>query len=175
MIGGLDVLNSHRKQSATNIRNAIITISDTRNYETDKSGKIIKRLLEDAEHVVEQYIIVSDEEKKIQSAVEGMLNTDEIDVILMNGGTGIAKRDVTIEAIRPFLDKELPGFGELFRYLSYELDIGSASILSRAVAGAAGNKVIFALPGSSGAVTLAMEKIILKEIGHLVNEVRKDL
>ncbi len=175
MIGGLDVLNNHRKQSATNIRNAIITISDTRNYETDKSGKIIKRLLEDAEHVVEQYIIVSDEEKKIQSAVEGMLNTDEIDVILMNGGTGIAKRDVTIEAIRPFLDKELPGFGELFRYLSYELDIGSASILSRAVAGAAGNKVIFALPGSSGAVTLAMEKIILKEIGHLVNEVRKDL
>lgn len=175
MIGGLDVLNNHRKQSATNIRNAIITISDTRNYETDKSGKIIKRLLEDAGHVVEKYIIVSDEEKKIQSAVEGMLNTDEIDVILMNGGTGIAKRDVTIEAIRPFLDKELPGFGELFRYLSYELDIGSASILSRAVAGAAGNKVIFALPGSSGAVTLAMEKIILKEIGHLVNEVRKDL
>ena len=175
MIGGLDVLNSHRKQSATNIRNAIITISDTRNYETDKSGKIIKRLLEDAGHVVEKYIIVSDEEKMIQSAVEGMLNTDEIDVILMNGGTGIAKRDVTIEAIRPFLDKELPGFGELFRYLSYELDIGSASILSRAVAGAAGNKVIFALPGSSGAVTLAMEKIILKEIGHLVNEVRKDL
>ena len=175
MIGGLDVLNNHRKQSATNIRNAIITISDTRNYETDKSGKIIKRLLEDAGHVVEKYIIVSDEEKMIQSAVEGMLNTDEIDVILMNGGTGIAKRDVTIEAIRPLLDKELPGFGELFRYLSYELDIGSASILSRAVAGTAGNKVIFALPGSSGAVTLAMEKIILKEIGHLVNEVRKDL
>ncbi len=98
-----------------------------------------------------------------------------MEVILLNGGTGIAKRDTTYETVAALLEKEMPGFGEIFRYLSYVEDIGSAAILSRAVAGTAGGKAIFSTPGSSGAVKLAMTKIIIPELGHVVRELKKDL
>ena len=100
---------------------------------------------------------------------------EDIDVILTNGGTGIAKRDVTIETVQSLLDKEIVGFGELFRMLSYQEDIGSAAILSRAIAGVVKNKAVFSTPGSTGAVKLAMNKLILPEIGHVVREIKKDL
>ncbi len=132
-------------------------------------------MLEKAGHMIVDYVIVKDETAPIQAEVLKGCDREEIDVILTNGGTGIAKRDVTIESIQEILDKEIVGFGELFRMLSYQEDIGSAAILSRAIAGVVRDKGVFATPGSSGAVKLAMNKLILPEIGHVVREIKKDL
>lgn len=169
------MLKKHRKASQKKVNCAVLTISDTRNEETDKSGQKMMDLLAEANHQILQYQIIPDEKDLISREVESLLEDDKVEAILVNGGTGIAKRDVTIESISTFFGKELPGFGELFRYLSYEQDIGTASILSRAVAGVAKDKVIFCTPGSTGAVRLAMEEIILPEIGHIVMELQKDL
>ncbi|MGM8215382.1 MogA/MoaB family molybdenum cofactor biosynthesis protein [Bacillaceae bacterium W0354] len=169
------MLKKHREVSPKKVSCAIITVSDTRDFHTDKSGKLIEQLLIESGHFIVGRQIVKDDQQFIQQTLKELLGKDDVDVIILNGGTGIAKRDVTIESVSPFLDKELPGFGELFRYLSYELDIGSASIMSRAIAGVAGNKAIFSIPGSSGAVKLAMEKLIIPEIGHIVMEINKDL
>jgi len=163
------------KETASCIRCKIITVSDTRNEETDKSGKLMKTLVHDYGHQVTKYQIVKDNQEEITSAIQTGLNQIDVDVVLLNGGTGIAKRDVTIETVNDLFDKEIPGFGELFRMLSYQEDIGSAAILSRATAGTVNNKAIFATPGSSGAVKLAMEKLILPELGHIVKELNKDL
>lgn len=163
------------KETAVSVRCKIITVSDTRNEETDKSGKLMNTLIHDYGHQVTAYQIVKDNQEDITTAIQTGLNQTEVDVVLLNGGTGIAKRDVTIETVNKLFDKEIPGFGELFRMLSYQEDIGSAAILSRAAAGTANNKAIFATPGSSGAVRLAMEKLILPEIGHIVKELKKDL
>ena len=142
----------------------MITASDTRTAETDQSGALIRKLLEAAGHRVEYYEVVPDEPAGIAGAVEA--NLARLDAIVINGGTGIAPRDSTIEAIRPLLDKELEGFGEIFRMLSYQ-EIGSAAILSRALAGVRRGKFIAALPGSTAACRLAMEKLIIPEIGHI--------
>jgi len=142
----------------------VITASDTRTAETDQSGALIRKLLEAAGHRVEYYEVVPDEPAGIAGAVEA--NLARLDAIVINGGTGIAPRDSTIEAIRPLLDKELEGFGEIFRMLSYQ-EIGSAAILSRALAGVRRGKFIAALPGSTAACRLAMEKLIIPEIGHI--------
>ncbi|MDL4842029.1 MogA/MoaB family molybdenum cofactor biosynthesis protein [Aquibacillus rhizosphaerae] len=152
-----------------------MTVSDTRTEATDKSGQLIKELLLESGHQVKSYQIVRDDISEINTAVTHGINENAIDAVIINGGTGIAKRDVTIEAVRTLLDKELPGFGEIFRYLSYELDIGSAAIMSRALAGVARETALFSIPGSSGAVKLAMEKLILPEMGHIVMELRKDM
>ncbi|MBM7570949.1 MogA/MoaB family molybdenum cofactor biosynthesis protein [Aquibacillus albus] len=168
------MLANHRNSAPTQVRCGIITVSDTRNKDTDKSGSIIQQLLKNAGHQVIEYEVIPDEQVIIKSQVEKAVLNPDVDAVIVNGGTGIAKRDVTIESIQPLLSKELPGFGELFRYLSYELDIGSASILSRAIAGIAKDTVIFSVPGSSGAVKLAMEKLILPELGHVVMEINKD-
>ncbi|MFD1848492.1 MogA/MoaB family molybdenum cofactor biosynthesis protein [Oceanobacillus bengalensis] len=154
---------------------AVITVSDTRNRETDKSGKRIIDLLKDSSHQINMYDITTDDKREIQQSIEAIIERDDVDAVIVNGGTGIAYRDVTIESVQPLFDKELPGFGELFRHLSYQYDIGTASILSRATCGIANHRVIFCLPGSTSAVTLAMEKIILPEIGHMVMELKKDL
>lgn len=154
---------------------AVITVSDTRTKKTDKSGKKIMDLLVSYEHQVNLYQIVPDEKDQIRMNVEKAIYSGKIDVVIVNGGTGISYRDVTIESIEPLLDKQLPGFGELFRYLSFQYDIGTASILSRAICGVSNHCVIFSIPGSTGAVTLAMEKIILPEVGHMVREVHKDI
>jgi molybdopterin adenylyltransferase len=168
-------VTEHKKEAPNVVRCKVITISDTRTKDTDKSGKLMIDLLKNAGHEVVDYVIVKDEKEAIRAAVlQGCERTD-IDVVLTNGGTGIAKRDVTIEAVKEIIEKEILGFGELFRMLSYTEDIGSAAILSRAIAGVANDTAIFSTPGSSGAVRLAMTKLILPELGHVMREIRKDL
>lgn len=165
----------HKLEAPYSVNCKVITISDTRNEETDKSGKLIKKLLEENGHTIVDYKIVKDEETLIRSSILKGCEARNIDVVLTNGGTGIAKRDVTIEAVESLIEKEIPGFGEIFRMLSYQDDIGSAALLSRAIAGVSMNTAVFAMPGSSGAVKLAMEKLILPELGHVAREIRKDL
>ncbi|GLB58501.1 MogA/MoaB family molybdenum cofactor biosynthesis protein [Cytobacillus sp. NCCP-133] len=165
----------HKKEAPKEIRCKVVTVSDTRDKETDKSGKQMIQLLEEAGHRIADYVIVKDEAGPIREAVKKGCEDPTIDAVLTNGGTGIALRDVTIETVRELFDKEMDGFGELFRMLSYREDIGSAAILSRAAAGAANHTAIFSTPGSSGAVRLAMNKLILPELGHVVRELKKDL
>lgn len=168
-------VNTHKEAIKEAIRCMVITVSDTRNEETDKSGALMMELLKANGHEVTKYEIVKDEKDVIQATVTAACRSGKVDVILTNGGTGIAKRDVTIEAVKELMSKEIPGFGELFRMLSYQEDIGSAALLSRAVAGIVHDKAVFSTPGSSGAVRLAMNKLILPELGHVVGELRKDL
>ncbi|KAB7668092.1 molybdenum cofactor biosynthesis protein MoaB [Bacillus sp. B1-b2] len=141
--------------------------------ETDKSGHLIRDLLVQNNHVVKEHVIIKDEKEQIAAEVLQGVNAEHIDVCLVNGGTGISKRDVTIEAIAPLLTKELPGFGEIFRLLSFTEDIGSSAILSRAIAGSIQTTAVFSMPGSSGAVHLAMNKLILPEITHIISELHK--
>ncbi|MFJ7511332.1 molybdenum cofactor biosynthesis protein B [Peribacillus simplex] len=168
-------VKNHKKAITEAVRCMVITVSDTRNEETDKSGALMMELLKSNGQEVTEYVIVKDERKAIQDAVTFGSQSSMVDVILTNGGTGIANRDVTIEAVKELMTKEIPGFGEIFRMLSYQEDIGSAAILSRAIAGVVNNKAVFSTPGSSGAVRLAMNKLILPELGHVVGELRKDL
>ncbi|WP_080872880.1 MogA/MoaB family molybdenum cofactor biosynthesis protein [Oceanobacillus timonensis] len=169
------MLTDHRKHAAKHLVCAVITVSDTRTKETDKSGKKIIDLLINQEHQVHFYEIIPDEGEQIRTTVEKAIDSGKIDAVIVNGGTGISNRDVTIEAIEPLFEKQLPGFGELFRHLSFQYDIGTASILSRAICGVRKHCILFSIPGSTGAVTLAMEKIILPEVGHMVQEIHKDV
>ena len=150
---------------------AVVTVSDTRSRETDKSGQLIQELLRDAKHTIEAYTIIKDEPASIQQLLEILGTRTNLDVVIFNGGTGIAPRDTTYDALSQLLEKTLPGFGELFRFLSYQ-EIGSRAIASRAVAGVYQQKLIFSLPGSSNAVRLAMEKLILPELAHLVSQLK---
>jgi molybdenum cofactor biosynthesis protein B len=165
----------HKSEAPKSVNCMVITVSDTRNQETDKSGRLMMEMLEGAGHKIVDYYIVKDEINPIQAEILKGCEREDIDVILTNGGTGIAKRDVTIETVKGLLEKEIVGFGELFRVLSYHEDIGSAAILSRAIAGVVKDKAIFSTPGSTGAVRLAMDKLILPELGHVVRELKKDL
>lgn len=151
----------------------IITVSDTRTVATDKSGNLISDLLLMDGHRVVGHVIVRDEVGQIKAGINAAMNNYDVDVILMTGGTGIARRDVTIEIVEQFVEKSIPGFGEIFRMLSFTEDIGSKAILSRATAGICDSKVIFAMPGSTGAVKLAMEKLILPELHHVIAELNK--
>lgn len=150
---------------------AVITVSDTRSPETDRSGQLIKQLLLDAGHTVGAYTIVKDEPTQIQAQMEVMGNSP-ISAVIFNGGTGIAPRDTTYDAIERLLEKTLPGFGEVFRWLSYQ-EIGSRAIASRAVAGVYQSKLVFSIPGSTNAVRLAMQQLILPELAHLVSQLRQ--
>lgn len=153
---------------------AVLTVSDTRTKETDKGGQLVQQYLKDLNVEIREghYQIVKDDVTEIQTQVNEWLNND-VDAIITTGGTGISQRDVTIEAIKPLLDKEIEGFGEIFRFLSYTEDVGTRAILSRAIAGTVGHQVIISIPGSTGAVKLAMEKLITKELNHLVHELNK--
>ncbi|MBU7584174.1 MAG: molybdenum cofactor biosynthesis protein MoaB [Nostoc sp. TH1S01] len=162
----------HPDTVAMTVTCAIVTVSDTRTPETDKSGQLIKQLLLDANHSIASYAIIKDEPTQIQEQIESLGKSGNLDAIIFNGGTGIAPRDTTYDAIEKLLEKTLPGFGEVFRFLSYQ-EIGSRAIASRAVAGVYQNKLIFSLPGSSNAVRLGMEKLILPELTHLVSQMRK--
>lgn len=144
-------------------RFAIVTVSDTRTLETDKSGALLQQKLEEAGHSCSQRLIVVDEVVKIQEQVRSLLAGNDAESIIVTGGTGVTPRDVTPEALEPLFDKALPGFGELFRALSYE-EIGAACIQSRATAGMAQGKIIWGLPGSTGACRLAMDSIILPQM-----------
>ncbi|ADY23921.1 MogA/MoaB family molybdenum cofactor biosynthesis protein [Bacillus paranthracis] len=166
-------VTEHKKQAPKEVRCKIITISDTRTEETDKSGQLLHTLLKEAGHTVTSYEIVKDDKESIQQAVLAGYHREDVDVVLTNGGTGITKRDVTIEAVSALLHKEIVGFGELFRMISYLEDIGSSAMLSRAIGGTIGRKVVFSMPGSSGAVRLAMNKLILPELGHITFELHR--
>jgi molybdenum cofactor biosynthesis protein B len=157
-------VHEHKRHAREHLKVGVITASDTRTPETDTSGAAIREALERAGHQVVYYEILPDASTAIAAAV--LAHLEIVDAIIINGGTGIAARDVTIEALRPLLDRELEGFGELFRMLSYQ-EIGSAAMMSRALAGVRQGKFIAALPGSTAACRLAMEKLIIPEIGHL--------
>ena len=160
-------VHEHKNKAHHTVRCAVITLSDTRDETTDKSGQRIKALLAEHEQPVVSYQILKDEPDQLTAAVRALLARPDVDVILTNGGTGIAPRDTTFEALQGLLEKEIPGFGEMFRMLSYE-DIGSAAMLTRATAGVAQGKVIISLPGSTGAVELGMTKLVLPELGHML-------
>ncbi|BFL67139.1 MULTISPECIES: MogA/MoaB family molybdenum cofactor biosynthesis protein [Staphylococcus] len=172
-------MNNHQHehvQLERNINVAILTVSDTRDFDSDKGGQLVQSLLKEINVSIEEhhYKIVKDDKNAITLQIKQWLEDNEnIDVIITTGGTGISQRDVTIEAVRPLLTKELEGFGELFRYLSYSEDVGTRALLSRAIGGTAKDKLIFALPGSTGAVKLAIEKLIKPELNHLVHELTK--
>ncbi|RWR07746.1 MogA/MoaB family molybdenum cofactor biosynthesis protein [Siminovitchia fortis] len=166
-------VREHKKEAPSSVTCAVITVSDTRTEETDKSGKLMMSLLQENGHEVGYYAMVKDDKDSITAAFREAADSPDVQAVLINGGTGIAKRDITIETISPFFEKEIVGFGELFRMVSYLEDIGSAAIMSRAAAGTYRNKAVFVTPGSSGAVRTAMEKLILKELGHVIRELKK--
>lgn len=162
----------HQQQAPRKVTCAILTVSDTRTAETDRSGQEIRRLLQDAGHEVCHYAIVKDEPDQIRAQLALLDSNPACQAILVNGGTGIALRDRTYEAVAALLDKRLDGFGELFRMLSFA-EIGSGAMLSRAVGGVYRGKIIFCMPGSTNAVGLAMTRLILPELGHLVWELHR--
>jgi molybdenum cofactor biosynthesis protein B len=163
-------VEDHRKTAPASVRCVVITISDSRTPDTDSSGAAIAEALSGAGHTVVSRHIVRDDPGQVRDLVRSAAS--DVPVVITTGGTGITSRDSTYEAMVSLLDKRLDGFGELFRMLSYE-QIGSAAMLSRACAGTIGTAAVFALPGAQRAVELAMEKLILPEIGHVVRELRR--
>ena len=159
----------HKQKSPQSVSCAVLIVSDTRTEEDDESGRLIRQKLSQNGHRVMFYSILKNEADAIEKKIYELLKQEELQVIIISGGTGASHRDITVETISPILEKKLDGFGELFRFLTYQ-EMGTASIMSRAIAGVAGGKVILCLPGSLGAANLAMDKIILPEIGHLVRE-----
>ncbi len=170
MIAGVSQ-QEHKAAGPAAVQVAVLTVSDTRTEATDTSGRAIRTLLEHAGHVVQRTAIVKDEPSAVTTFVTSAL-ADGAQVVITTGGTGITSRDSTFEAIDALLEKRLDGFGELFRMLSYD-DIGPAAMLSRACAGLVRGGVVIALPGSESAVRLAMTKLVVPEIGHLVQQARK--
>jgi molybdopterin adenylyltransferase len=171
------VVESHKRLAGdAPLGFAIVTVSDSRSETTDSGGKRLRELVESAGHRVAQSMIVRDDKDAIRAAAEVVLAerpaANGVDVLLFTGGTGVSPRDVTPEAIVPIFEKEIAGFGELFRHLSFG-DVGSAALLSRATAGIARHRAIFLLPGSPAALGLAMEKLILPEVRHLVGQARR--
>ena len=166
--------DEHKQHAQKQASCLILTISDTRTEATDASGKLMAELLEQNGHRVARKAIVPDEPEMIAALLREGIASDNVQAILCNGGTGISARDRSYEAVEAVLDKRLDGFGELFRLLSYQ-EIGSAAMMSRAVGGIAGNTAIFSVPGSKAAVELAMTRLILPELGHILWELSKHL
>ncbi len=164
--------NEHREQAPQSIGCAVITVSDTRTLETDKGGALIVQVLDAAGHAAIEREIIADEPQPMRELIERFAASAEIDAILLTGGTGITSRDQTFETVSALFSKQIPGYGELFRQLSYA-EIGAATILSRAVGGVVGQTVLLTMPGSPAGVRLAMEQIILPELPHLVREARR--
>ena len=165
-------VEAHNASAIDPIRCAVVTVSDTRTVETDTGGQCLIDHLEDAGHVLVERQIVPDEPAVMRPLLERFRDAENVDVVLMTGGTGITARDQTYETVSDMLTKPLPGYGELFRMLSYE-EIGAATILSRATGGLMQRTVLLTMPGSRAAVRLAMQKIIVPELGHLVREARR--
>jgi molybdenum cofactor biosynthesis protein B len=158
----------HRHQAPESVRCAVITVSDTRTPENDTSGQYMQEVLSRAGHTVSTYMIVKDEPDDIHRVLTHHIQAPDTDAVLLSGGTGLSRRDGTYEVVQSCLEKELTGFGELFRWLSYE-EIGAAAMMSRATAGVAARTVIVSMPGSSAAVRLAMDKLILPELAHMTH------
>jgi molybdenum cofactor biosynthesis protein B len=162
----------HRATAPRSVGCWVLTISDTKTPETDTSGALIRKLLLDAGHEVVGSTIVRDEPKDVQRVIREACATDAVRAVIATGGTGITSRDSTYEAIEALLDKRLPGFGELFRMLSYE-EVGAAAMLSRAQLGIHARRIIVSLPGSPNACRLALEKLLIPELPHLIREVSR--
>lgn len=162
----------HRQQAPRSVRCAVVTVSDTRTPETDRSGTLIRERLTEGGHAVVDYRIVRDEPDEIGPLLDELVAREDCDAVLVDGGTGIARRDTTYDVVAGRLEKRLDGFGELFRALSYD-EIGPAAMLSRATGGVYRGRLVLLMPGSSNAVALAMDRLILPELGHLVFEIRK--
>jgi molybdenum cofactor biosynthesis protein B len=165
-------VDQHRASSPERLRCVVITVSDTRTLENDTGGAAVIEHLEKAGHVAVQREIIRDEPAIMRPLLESLRERSDIDAILLTGGTGIARRDQTFETVSALLSKPLPGYGELFRLLSFA-EIGPAAMLSRAMGGLLGKRVLLTMPGSPAGVRLAMEKLIVPELGHLVREARR--
>jgi len=166
------VPDQHRAEAPRVVRCAVITVSDTRTPETDTGGRTIVDLLTAAGHEVVLRQILRDEPDPIRELLGQLRDRDDVDAVLITGGTGLGSRDQTFETVTPLLSKPMPGYGELFRMLSYK-EIGPAAMLSRALGGLIGRTILLTMPGSAAAVRLAMQRLILPELGHLVREARR--
>jgi molybdenum cofactor biosynthesis protein B len=162
----------HKARAPSSVRCVVVTISDTRTEETDTSGRAIAELLTAAGHTVAGRAIVKDDADLVRGTIERHLAIPDVQVVITTGGTGITSRDSTYEAVSGLMQKRLDGFGELFRMLSFQ-QIGSAAIMSRACAGLVAGRIVVSLPGSEAAVRLAMERLLLPELGHLVQQATK--
>jgi molybdopterin adenylyltransferase len=165
-------VEQHRSEGPAAVRCAVVTVSDTRTLATDTGGQTVVDRLTAAGHVVVERHIVPDEPERLRPLLIELRQGADVDAVLLTGGTGIASRDQTYETVAGLLTKPLPGYGELFRMLSYG-EIGAAAMLSRAVGGLLGRVIVLTMPGSTAAVRLAMDKLILPELGHLVREARR--
>ena len=163
--------HEHHAKAKHAVACAIVTVSDTRRPETDASGTCIRALLEEGGHHVVGYAILPDDPQRIRAHLEELLALPAVEAVIVNGGTGLAPRDTTYEAIVGVLEKRLDGFGELFRMLSFQ-QVGAAAMLSRAAAGVARGKIVVSLPGAPAAVELALQRLLLPELGHMVHLVR---
>jgi molybdenum cofactor biosynthesis protein B len=162
----------HRATAPRSIGCWVLTVSDTKTPETDTSGQLIQKLLLDAGHQVVGATIVRDEPKDVQRVIREACARDDVRAVLVTGGTGVTSRDSTYEAIEALLDKRLPGFGELFRMLSYQ-EIGAAAMMSRAQLGVHARRIVVSMPGSPNACRLALEKLVIPELSHLIREVSR--
>jgi molybdopterin adenylyltransferase len=165
-------VHRHRESAPEHVRLAILTISDTRTPENDTGGDTIEEIMRGAGHEIVERRIVRDDAARIRTEIVNLLARPDADAVITTGGTGISARDTTYEVVDRMIEKKLDGFGEIFRALSYE-EIGAAAILSRAVAGTVGTKLVACLPGSRNAVRLAVEKLLVPEIAHVIFELSK--
>ncbi len=167
--------SEHREAAARRspVRVAVVVVSDKRTLATDESGPLARRLLTDAGHDVTDFALLPNDEGNTREHVARLLARADVDAVILCGGTGLGAKDRTVEAVRPLIEKELPGFGELFRMLSYQHQIGTSSILTRALAGGVNGKLVVSLPGSKAAVDLALTMVLLPELQHLMHELRR--
>jgi molybdenum cofactor biosynthesis protein B len=168
----MGAVEDHRAYAPNTLAFAVLTASDSRDETDDRSGGVIAELLQAAGYRLIARQVLPDEIETIRSATEALVENSEVDVIVLTGGTGLAPRDISVEAVSPLLKRKIEGFGELFRTLSYQ-EIGAAAMLSRACAGVSGRTAVFVIPGSPKAAKLAMESLILPEIGHLLGQLRR--
>ena len=159
----------HEAISPKTVNVAVVTVSDSRTVDTDESGRLIKERLMGAGHNVNSYHLLKNDKVKLRALMTDLISVQDVDAVIITGGTGLSGKDITVETVTPTFDKTMDGFGELFRSLSYQ-EIGPAAVLSRAIGGVSGRKVILCLPGSTAAVKLAMEKIIIPALPHMVRE-----
>lgn len=167
--------SQHREEASRlgQLSCAVLTVSDSRTEESDESGPLARRLLEGAGHTIAVHALLPNIEHEVRALAEQWLARGDLHAIVITGGTGLGSKDRTIEAVRPLFEKEIPGFGELFRLLSYQEQIGTTAILSRAAAGSAKGAVIVSLPGSRAAVELAITRILIPELPHLLREIQR--
>jgi len=152
---------------------ALLTVSDSRTEATDESGALMRRLVEEAGHTVADYTLLRNQDAAVRAHVQALVVRADVDAVLISGGTGLGSRDRTVEAVRPLFDKELPGFGEIFRMVSFNEQVGTAAILSRAVAGSVNGKLVVSMPGSKAAVELALTRVLLPELRHAIRELSR--